>query len=54
MQHVLVTISGAPATAGDVAGFFEPEEWETAKHDDIASRRFGVRSRQFPDRWRTP
>jgi predicted DNA-binding antitoxin AbrB/MazE fold protein len=35
MQHVLVTISGAPATADDVAGYFEPEEWEAAKHDDI-------------------
>jgi predicted DNA-binding antitoxin AbrB/MazE fold protein len=36
MQHVLVTISGAPATAEDVAGYFEPEEWEAAKHDDIS------------------
>jgi predicted DNA-binding antitoxin AbrB/MazE fold protein len=35
MQHVLVTISGAPATAADVADYFEPEEWEAAKHDDI-------------------
>ena len=35
MQHVLVTISGVPATAPDVAGYFEPEEWEAAKHDDI-------------------
>ena len=35
MQHVLVTISGAPATADDVAGYFEPEQWEAAKHDDI-------------------
>jgi hypothetical protein len=33
--HVLVTISGAPATAGDVAGYFEPEEWAAARHDDI-------------------
>ena len=35
MQHVLVTISGAPVTADDVAGYFEPEEWEAAQHDDI-------------------
>jgi predicted DNA-binding antitoxin AbrB/MazE fold protein len=36
LQRVLVTISGAPATADDVAGYFEPEEWEAAKHDDIS------------------
>jgi predicted DNA-binding antitoxin AbrB/MazE fold protein len=36
LQHVLVTIHGAPATADDVAGYFEPEEWEAAKHDDIS------------------
>jgi predicted DNA-binding antitoxin AbrB/MazE fold protein len=36
LQHVLVTISGAPASADDVAGYFEPEEWEAAKHDDIS------------------
>ena len=35
MQHVLVTISGAP-TADDVASYFEPEEWEAAKHDDVS------------------
>jgi predicted DNA-binding antitoxin AbrB/MazE fold protein len=35
LQHVLVTIASAPATADDVAGYFEPEEWEAAKHDDI-------------------
>ena len=35
MQHVLVTISDVPATAADVAGYFEPEEWEAARHDDI-------------------
>ena len=35
MQHVLVTISDVPSTAADVAGYFEPEEWEAAKHDDI-------------------
>jgi predicted DNA-binding antitoxin AbrB/MazE fold protein len=36
MQHVLVTISGAPVSADDMAGYFEPEEWEAAKHDDIS------------------
>jgi len=36
MQHVLVTISGAAVNTGDVAGYFEPEEWEAAKHDDIS------------------
>lgn len=35
LEHVLVTISGAPATADDVAGCFEPEEWAAAKYDDI-------------------
>jgi predicted DNA-binding antitoxin AbrB/MazE fold protein len=35
MQHVIVTISDIPATAADVAGYFEPDEWEAAKHDDI-------------------
>jgi len=36
LQHVLVTISGAPATSDDVAAYFEPEDWEAAKHDDIS------------------
>ena len=37
MQHVLVTICASPpATADDVAGYFEPEEWEAAKYDDIS------------------
>ncbi len=35
-QHVLVTISGDSPAADDVAGYFEPEEWEVAKHDDIS------------------
>jgi predicted DNA-binding antitoxin AbrB/MazE fold protein len=35
-QHVFVTISGAAVAAGDIAGYFEPEEWEAAKHDDIS------------------
>jgi predicted DNA-binding antitoxin AbrB/MazE fold protein len=36
LQHVLVTISSALATDDDVAGYFEPEQWEAAKHDDIS------------------
>lgn len=36
LQHVLVTISDVPATADDVAGYFEPEEWEAAKRDDVS------------------
>ena len=41
LQHVLVTISSAPLTAGDAACCFEPEEWEAAKQDDISLQ--GVR-----------
>ena len=33
-QHVFVTIA-SPAE-DDVAGYFEPEEWEAAKHDDVS------------------
>ena len=36
MQHVLVTISNAPVNADNLAGYFEPEEWEAAKHDDVS------------------
>jgi predicted DNA-binding antitoxin AbrB/MazE fold protein len=36
MQRVLVTIFDVPATATDVASYFEPEEWDFAKHDDIS------------------
>ena len=35
-QHVLVTISDVPATACDVAGYFEPEEWDLATRDDVS------------------
>ncbi len=35
-QHVLVTISDLPGTAADVANYFEPEEWEAAKHDNTS------------------
>lgn len=35
-QEVTVTITD-PATAGqDVAGYFSPEEWAEAAHDDIS------------------
>jgi hypothetical protein len=54
MQHVLVTIPGAPATADDVAGYFEPQRSGKPQSTmTSASRRFGARSRQFQDRWRT-
>lgn len=33
LQHVLVTISDIPATSADVAGYFEPAEWEAAKRN---------------------
>jgi len=36
MQHVLVTVSGTVATADGIADYFEPEEWEAAKLDDIS------------------
>ena len=36
LQHVLVTISDLPAVAADVAGYFEPAEWEAAHHDQIS------------------
>ena len=35
-QHVFVTISGAAVGTDDLAGYFEPEEWEAAKHDDVS------------------
>ena len=34
-RHVLVTIFDFPATAADIAGYFNPEKWEAAKHEDI-------------------
>ena len=34
-QHVLLTISTGPETATDIADYFEPAEWEAAKHDNI-------------------
>ena len=35
-EPVLVTISGAAPSSADIAEFFEPEEWEAAKRDDIS------------------
>ena len=35
LQHVLVTISPFPET-GETAGYFEPEEWQATKHDEIS------------------
>jgi hypothetical protein len=35
-QQVTVTITG-PATVGqDVTGYFSPEEWAEAAHDDVS------------------
>jgi predicted DNA-binding antitoxin AbrB/MazE fold protein len=36
LQHVLVTISEVPAIPPDVAGYFEPADWEAAKHNEIS------------------
>jgi hypothetical protein len=36
MQHVPGTISGAAVNTDNAAGYFEPEEWEAAKHDDVS------------------
>ena len=35
-QHVQVTIAAMPELANEVAAYFEPEEWEASKHDDIS------------------
>jgi predicted DNA-binding antitoxin AbrB/MazE fold protein len=35
-QLVQVTIVAAPDVAGDIAAYFEPEEWEASKHDQIS------------------
>jgi predicted DNA-binding antitoxin AbrB/MazE fold protein len=53
MQHVLVTISNAPAATDDVAGYFEPEEWEAAKHDDVSLQEVRRALSSFRDRSRT-
>jgi hypothetical protein len=36
MTFEAVYKNGVLATAPDVASYFEPEEWEAAKHDDIS------------------
>ena len=54
MQHVLVTISGTPVTADDVAGYFKLEEWDAANMTTSVPRRSGARARQFQERSRTP
>lgn len=35
MQQVTVTITDSPAIDDDLAGFFTPQEWAAAAHDDI-------------------
>jgi predicted DNA-binding antitoxin AbrB/MazE fold protein len=35
-QLVQVTIVGTPDVAGDIGAYFEPEEWEASKHDQIS------------------
>lgn len=35
-QHVQVTIASTAAPLDDIAGYFEPGEWEASKHDDIS------------------
>ena len=34
-QQVTVTITDTPVNGQDVAGYFTPEEWVEAAHDDI-------------------
>jgi predicted DNA-binding antitoxin AbrB/MazE fold protein len=35
-QQVTVTISDPTIVSQDLAGYFTPEEWEEAAHDDIS------------------
>jgi predicted DNA-binding antitoxin AbrB/MazE fold protein len=35
-QQVTVTISDSAVIAQDVKGYFTPEEWSKAEHDDIS------------------
>lgn len=35
-QQVTVTINDSPANGQHVAGYFTPEEWAEAAHDDIS------------------
>ena len=34
-QQVTVTITDTPTNGQDIAGYFAPEEWAEAAHDDI-------------------
>ena len=34
--HVTVTIDDFTASGQDLAGYFTPEEWDAAAHDDIS------------------
>jgi predicted DNA-binding antitoxin AbrB/MazE fold protein len=35
-QHVQVTIAPLPDLADDIAAYFDPEEWEASKRDDVS------------------
>lgn len=35
-QQVIVTITDPNTLGQDVAGYFSPEEWEEAAHDDVS------------------
>lgn len=35
-QHVTVTITDSATVGQDVAGYFSPEEWQEAAHDDVS------------------
>jgi predicted DNA-binding antitoxin AbrB/MazE fold protein len=35
-QRVQVAIVSAPDEARDISAYFEPEEWEASKHDQIS------------------
>lgn len=35
-QQVTVTITDPTTVGQDVAGYFSPEEWEEAAHDDVS------------------
>ncbi len=39
MQQVTVTITDSPVIDEDLAGYFKPEEWAAAPHDDITDVR---------------
>ena len=35
-QHVQVTVAELSGTSSDLAGYFEPEEWEASKRDEVS------------------